>query len=1305
MIFKSFSHISRHAALAKSIWVSSGNTPQPAFFAKTNHLAARQQQQQQPRSNSTVPVIHNGYSTLCSSSSFTTLSPLATLDDDKRRDAILAESTGSAGSYLIHNHQHSLSAKGLVPNSFNTRRRRFSTSSLDSDKAKQLPNRRRRYSVSRADLHNHISNLQHQKSKAPKTPPSTPVVGPVNASNQLVEAEIDLLQLHPPPPPEQEHEQNGSYRPDPALGSIPQIEPSPQLEIQSLTSASPTSSLRSSNSTQTSLDVVADYKDTQAILLDQLAQSILSTSIPSVIASYHLLKSHNVQITAETCEKIVSFLSANILADQPAQNLNNILSVYMDFVSTTQHPTNKIYSAVICSLLTLADHTKTKESNLAYYRITKRHPKTALHSVLASLNNGDSSASLQKAALDIFEASNSVKPQKYSADLYQSILQAVISTPRLSLLYPITRMMEINGCTLNAEIFVLLIQGFGKHGDIKAAVETYKHYKSLAGSLVDRKEFEIYAALIGAYFDTANSKDGLTFFAKVLDNASEPADLSPVVSEIVQAYCRTGDYKSAFAWIKRIDNNLALPPVPSSALEVLLSASADAADVTISEAVFDLIPSKEFARSDFVTLCVKSNETELLQSCIDESRVAGGVWDLSTVMLAVKYLISIGDIQLALLTFQIQGSKYIEHLAESNLDHSGHIVDALNSIVRELQVSNNLNVSTAMTLMDSDFFDAQVFSNDGGIACIRTIWEAQANGSLPDFDSHSIVNLVNTHLQWIQVSGANNSLGGLSIPTPLLDELRPNFAALVHHLIAISPVIDSTFRNEVSLALDVLGDYETASAWAAFSDRPVSSAPITWDQQASDHIISTSKVSLSNALVAFDQAVANGDLLAPETFVVLIEAAHDEQSIKHIYKTALSTLPNPSEHPDALDAWIPIHQTAVKSAHIAHSVASAAYDHLLRLGAFPDANGYAQLILGAPTTSSTQEASDALYLFNEARDNVSVNTFLYNVVLSKLAKARQLSEATACFNDMDATKTRKNAVTYATMINASCRAGDEASARTFFRAMEAQPDYIPKIAPFNIMLHFYVHVKRDRAAALRLYNKMRTLVKPSAHTYKLVIEAYGTISPIDINSADKVLLQIIADGGIVNSKHHAALLFARGVCMKSEQDAEDFYYALIHNSQVRPDKHIFQALLESHVVNKQVRSTANVLKDMVTYGIEMDAPMANILIRGWAPVNLDKARGLFDHMVQEGVAEPSTFESIILAYLYYGDVASAYDVLNLMAAQLYPEPALAKLQALIEAHSVTKVTEDYLLGSIVSHTDHSAPAFMIPERPQASLQY
>lgn len=187
MLFKSFSHISRHAAIAKTLWASYGNTSQPAFFATTNQLA-RQQSQLVPRNNCTFnhqseqsnnsSTNPNGYSALCNSSSFSSLSPLSTLDDDKRREAILAESTGSGGAYLIHNHQHSLSAKSPVADS-STKRRRYSASSIDEYKPQSL----RRYSTSRKP---------DFKITQPQTSHSSPVADPVNTHSDT-HSDIDPL--------------------------------------------------------------------------------------------------------------------------------------------------------------------------------------------------------------------------------------------------------------------------------------------------------------------------------------------------------------------------------------------------------------------------------------------------------------------------------------------------------------------------------------------------------------------------------------------------------------------------------------------------------------------------------------------------------------------------------------------------------------------------------------------------------------------------------------------------------------------------------------------------------------------------------------------------------------------------------------------------------------------------------------------------------------------------------------------------------------------------------------------------------
>lgn len=1330
MIFKSFSHISRHAALAKSLWATSSGNPQPAFFAKTNHLA-RQQSQLAPRNNPTIgpsdrstnnSTNPSGYSALCNSSSFSTLSPLATLDDDKRREAILAESTGSSGSRMIHNHQHSLAAKKPVSVGLIGRTRRCSTSSLDNDFINTTgPERLRRYSVSRADLNSHMDALNQQKPKDPHTPPSSPTLGPINASNQLVEAELDLLKLEMVPPMHSETSAeialSGPHS-NLAVGATDYLEQQDQIpleqqqqqDIQSSPSASPSATSLRSSSTQTSIlthdnHQIKQVPETHAILYSQLKESLATTSIPSVLASYQLLQSHNFPITTEIHESVLAFLSSNILNGNSSQNLNNVLSIYMDIVSKST-PTRSIYASVISSLLTLANHTiLQKETNLAYSRLNNRHPRSALPAVLASQRNGDSSASLYKAALDIFEASNSVKPQRYAEDLYQSILEAIVATGSYSMLYPVTKMFELNNYTLNADILATMVKGYGKHGDIKAAVECYKHYKALSHTLVDRKEYHLYAALVGAYFDAGSPASGLIFLNKVLETTSTPSALAPVVAEIVDAYCRTGDYSSALAWIKHIENNPQFPSVTVQSLETLLSASCDANDFSAAATLFDAIRSRNelsnVSRSEFISLCAKSNETSSFLSAIEESRFNNGVWDLSTVVMAVKYLIEIGDLDLAFRTLDTQGKRYLQHLAESKLDIESQSVDAVNHVVRYLQSSGNLTLSSVLNIMESELFDAQVFSDDngGGIACIQTIWDSQTNGDLDQVLAdapYTIVNIVDVHLKWIQASGANNSLGGLSIPTPLLESLRKNFSSLVHRFMSISPSVDIVFKDDVSLALSVLGDEEISAAWTAYCTNESEPEPffefdpIPWNQQASQQILSSNNS--TEALGLLNDSIANGDLISPNVFVSLIDnaaLAGEGETIKNVYKMALASLPRPSDHPDSLDAWVPIHQAVVRTANISYPVASAAYDHLVNLGAYPDATGYAQLISNAPAASPNDEASDAVWMFNEAKANsVVLNTLLYNVLLSKLSKASRLKEAITFFKDMSATNTKKNSVTYSTMINASYKCGDENAANAFFSEMENSPGYSPKIAPFNIMLQYYVHTKRDRTRALDAYSHLRSLgIRPSSLTYKLVIDAYSTIEPIDINAADKVLLEIVADGSAISTKHYASLIFARGVCMRNVVAAHEFYLSLLTSAKLRPDKYIFQALLESYVFNKQVRAAATVLDDMVTFGVDLDVHMADILIRGWAPVNMAKARGLFQHLLAEGIALPSSFESMVLAHLFYGDITAAYDVLNLMAAQMYDGQVIAKVQSLIEAHSLpeTRMGEDALLDSIFKH--------------------
>ena len=86
-----------------------------------------------------------------------------------------------------------------------------------------------------------------------------------------------------------------------------------------------------------------------------------------------------------------------------------------------------------------------------------------------------------------------------------------------------------------------------------------------------------------------------------------------------------------------------------------------------------------------------------------------------------------------------------------------------------------------------------------------------------------------------------------------------------------------------------------------------------------------------------------------------------------------------------------------------------------------------------------------------------------------------------------------------TMISACCRAGDEEFAKALFDEMENSPFYVLESLPFNIMLQYYVHSKRDRQVALTVYNRLRKLgINPSSLYYKLLIDTYSTIEPVDI---------------------------------------------------------------------------------------------------------------------------------------------------------------------------------------------------------------
>jgi pentatricopeptide repeat protein len=112
--------------------------------------------------------------------------------------------------------------------------------------------------------------------------------------------------------------------------------------------------------------------------------------------------------------------------------------------------------------------------------------------------------------------------------------------------------------------------------------------------------------------------------------------------------------------------------------------------------------------------------------------------------------------------------------------------------------------------------------------------------------------------------------------------------------------------------------------------------------------------------------------------------------------------------------------------------------------------------------------------------------YLYNTMISKLAKARKADLAMELFTKMKENGFWPSSVTYGAVIGACSRVGDVESAEALFEEMSSQPNFKPRVPPFNTMMQLYTYTKRNRQKVLHYYESMTAArVRPTAHTYKV----------------------------------------------------------------------------------------------------------------------------------------------------------------------------------------------------------------------------
>ncbi|ESK95606.1 pentatricopeptide repeat protein [Moniliophthora roreri MCA 2997] len=382
---------------------------------------------------------------------------------------------------------------------------------------------------------------------------------------------------------------------------------------------------------------------------------------------------------------------------------------------------------------------------------------------------------------------------------------------------------------------------------------------------------------------------------------------------------------------------------------------------------------------------------------------------------------------------------------------------------------------------------------------------------------------------------------------------------------------------------------------------------------------------------------------------------------------------------------------------------------MLEQGGAPSADAYAGLILGVRDT--TDDTSNAVSLFKEAIEHgVKPNLYLFNNVISKLAKARKASAALELFHSMkqQSPPIAPSAITYGAVIGACARVGDVVSAEVLFREMTCQWNFKPRVPPFNTMMQLYTTTKPDREKTLWYFNEMRRLgVAPTEHTYKLLMEAYA-LDPIDLPALLQTFEELQASPNLkVFSTHYATLINAFGCILKDLDRALETFTSIPPQNL---DALAFEALVNVLVAHRRMDLVPSYITLMNERGVHMTAYICNGLIKGYSSVgDIDKARdifegmgdppvgraGLYNHalrgerdeletgelqvpraLVGEGVnpmapvhREPSTWEAMVRAELGAGHRERAMALVERMQTRQYPEAVVNRVRGIMVDHS------------------------------------
>lgn len=925
-------------------------------------------------------------------------------------------------------------------------------------------------------------------------------------------------------------------------------------------------------------------------------------------------------------------------------------------------------------------------------------------------------------AVKLFDSSVTMSiPRVYTSETYRLLVTACAMHNRVDDMIRAYSHMERHGVMPIAAMFPPMIAAFGVSGDLSSAVECYNEYKLLAiandageTAMVDRRDNEVYAAVVKAY--TVNGHDGgHRFFAKIVDSYDnvtehrkervEAVQDAIVLDALVQGRLDSGKLVEAF---KAAEEQILTTSFRSQAMARICTAAADQNDADLANKSYQhIVPASAEASAanlSMLALHIRQGNVDLARECweiLNSSPVVDALCVEPATMYAIA-LIGSGNTDEGLLQARQAFSRIRSYSKSTSarLDVAEEIDEGI-ELIGNFLADNGLAPSPHASM---SFLSAMI--ENGGLV------SPVAERLLAGLGSHNI-----SSLSWENLTLALQIEAEIVGDGKAMNDVAHSarFAYLLESVIGNGIAADKRTSELIDHALEKLSPrrpdlsdkwqtYRRAAAQPAFSPAPytlkASPAVTTTGSYAdsfdpyaatTDHRGSAAiadeldsqrarpDAALHEALLRFRNMRRAGRHPRYIVYAKLISSAAKEGRTNLMFDIlgmARQDIPFLPQYPVVHHGWTAILDAMVGACLTVGNRTFAAQFHqeLLDMGAAPTANTFGLYITTLKDSTKTfDEATEAVKIFHRAKsEGVEPSSFLYNALVGKLGKARRIDDCLYYFAEMRGLGIRPTSVTYGTIVNALCRVSDERFAEELFDEMESMSNYKPRPAPYNSLMQFFLTTKRDRGKVLAYYERMVSRnIQPTMHTYKLLIDTYATLDPVDLAAAEGVLDTIRALGQKPEAVHYASLIHAKGCALHDITGARQVYDEVLAKGEVRPQACLYQALFESMVANHCVMDTEKVLDDMSAKRVEMTPYIANTLIHGWAmEKNIAKSKAVYESVGVEK-REPSTYEAMTRAFLTVEDRHSALVCVQEMLSRGYPSAVAGKILDLL-GHSVSR---------------------------------